>query len=91
ASTLLFKLIPYITATLFLAGVAQALYLRKTNPLKYETIGHVAMGEDGQGPVLDEEDPEPLRPIDLNDVRELENQHVTDAELEELEMEKEQS
>ncbi|WP_423182712.1 APC family permease [Arthrobacter sp. NyZ413] len=91
ASTLLFKLIPYITATLFLAGVAQALYLRKTNPLKYETIGHVAMGEDGQGPVLDEEDPEPLRPIHLNDVRELENQHVTDAELEELEMEKEQS
>jgi len=91
ASSLLFKLIPYITAGLFIAGAGLALYFRKTDPLKYETIGHVVLAEDGHGPVLDEEDPEPLHPIDLDDVRELERQHATgdlDLELDELERQK---
>ncbi len=43
ASSLLFKLIPYIAAALFITGASQALYLRKTNPLKYATIGHVVV------------------------------------------------
>lgn len=97
ASSLLFKLIPYIAAGLFIAGAGLALYLRKTDPLRYETIGYVVLAEDGHGPVLDEEDPEPLRPIDLETIRELERQHVKelglDDELElerKLELEKEQ-
>ncbi|MDJ0358541.1 APC family permease [Paenarthrobacter sp. PH39-S1] len=46
ASSLLFKLIPYIAAALFITGAGQALYLRKTNPLKYQTIGHVVLALD---------------------------------------------
>jgi amino acid transporter len=90
SSSLLFKLIPYIAAALFLTGAGLALYFRKTDPLKYETIGHVVLAEDGHGPVLDEEDPAPLHPIDLDDVRELEHQHNTanlDQELNTLEHE----
>ncbi|WP_427019145.1 APC family permease (plasmid) [Pseudarthrobacter sp. P1] len=100
ASSLLFKLIPYIAAGLFILGAGQALYLRKTNPLKYETIGHVVLADDGHGPVLDEEDPEPSTPIDLKLIRELELENASgrlglDDELElelakELELEKEQ-
>ncbi|MDN4646503.1 APC family permease, partial [Arthrobacter sp. PsM3] len=75
ASSLLFKLIPYIAGGLFIAGAGLALYLRKTNPLKYETIGYVVLAEDGHGPVLDEEDPEPMRPIDLERIRELERKN----------------
>ena len=52
-----------------------ALYLRKANPLKYETIGYVVLAEDGHGPVLDEEEPEPMRPIDLERIRELERKN----------------
>ncbi|AOT02973.1 APC family permease [Arthrobacter sp. U41] len=93
ASSLLFKLIPYIAAGLFIAGAGQALYLRKTNPLKYETIGHVVLAEDGHGPVLDEEDPEPMRPIDLERIRELERKNpLGELELsdeDELELERE--
>ena len=47
ASSLLFKLIPYISALLFLTGAGQALYLRKTNPLKYAAIGHAVVALDG--------------------------------------------
>ncbi len=43
APSLLFKLIPYIAAALFITGASQALYLRKTSPLKYATIGHVVV------------------------------------------------
>lgn len=43
ASSLLFKLIPYIAAALFITGAGQALYLRKTNPPKYAAIGHVVV------------------------------------------------
>ena len=46
ASSLLFKLIPYIAAALFLTGVGQALYLRKANPLKYAAIGHAVVALD---------------------------------------------
>lgn len=91
SSSLLFKLIPYIAGALFITGAGLALYFRKTDPLKYETIGHVVLAEDGHGPVLDEEDPAPLRPIDLDDVRDMERQHATgdlDLELDELEREK---
>ncbi|SDP84245.1 amino acid/polyamine/organocation transporter, APC superfamily (TC 2.A.3) [Arthrobacter sp. ok909] len=91
ASSLLFKLIPYIAAGLFIAGAALALYLRKTDPLRYETIGYVVLADDAHGPVLDEEDPEPLRPIDLETIRELERQQASGQlgrELDELELEK---
>jgi amino acid transporter len=98
ASSLLFKLIPYISAGLFVAGAGLALYLRKTNPLKYETIGHVVLADDGHGPVLDEEDPDLSTPIDLDLIRELELEHSSgqldledELELEKkLELEKEQ-
>ncbi|MCY0906691.1 APC family permease [Arthrobacter sp. H14-L1] len=82
ATSLLFKLIPYIAAALFITGAGQALYLRKTNPLKYETIGHVVLADDGHGPVLDEEDPEPMSPIDLDLIRELELKPQMDLEHE---------
>jgi amino acid transporter len=52
ASTLLFKLVPYISGGLFLWGAAQALYLRKVDPVKYETIGHVVLAEDAHAPVV---------------------------------------
>ncbi|MDQ6740648.1 MAG: hypothetical protein M3021_09885, partial [Actinomycetota bacterium] len=74
--------IPYIAAALFLTGAGQALYLRKTNPLKYETIGHVVLADDAHGPVLDEEDPEPMSPIDLDLIRELELKPQMDLEHE---------
>lgn len=91
ASSLLFKLIPYIAAALFLTGAGQALYLRKTNPLKYETIGHVVLANDGHGPVLDEEDPEPMPQINLELIREMELEHAPDdlGLVDELELEKE--
>lgn len=76
ASSLLFKLIPYIAAALFLSGAGLALYLRRTNPLKYETIGHVVLAADAHGPVLSEEDPEEMPPIDLELVRELELEYA---------------
>ncbi|MDQ6754309.1 MAG: hypothetical protein M3017_13115 [Actinomycetota bacterium] len=76
ASSLLFKLIPYIAAALFLGGAGLALYLRRTNPLKYETIGHVVLAADAHSPVLSEEDPEEMAPIDLELVRELELEYA---------------
>lgn len=94
ASSLLFKLIPYIAVGLFVAGAGLALYLRKANPLKYETIGYVVLAEDGHGPVLDEEEPEPMRPIDLERIRELERKNplgvleLTDEDELELERRK---
>ena len=100
ASSLLFKLIPYIAAALFITGAGQALYLRKTNPLKYETIGHVVLADDAHGPVLDEEDPEPMPAIDLELIRELEREPkcYLDLEIEleyaleeQLELDKEQA
>ncbi|KRE26861.1 amino acid permease [Mycobacterium sp. Soil538] len=53
AHTLLFKLIPYIAVTLFVAGAAVALYLRRTDPQKYQMIGRVVLAVDGTGPVYD--------------------------------------
>ncbi|MBT8163837.1 hypothetical protein, partial [Arthrobacter sp. GN70] len=82
-------LIPYITAGLFLAGVAQALYLRKTNPLKYETIGHVAMGEDGLGPRLDAVDITDLSPVELGVAKALGETHGKLTLHDELELERE--
>jgi amino acid transporter len=52
ASSLLFKLIPYISAGLFLWGAGQALYLRKNDPQKYQTIGHVALSDDAHADVI---------------------------------------
>lgn len=74
SESLLFKLIPYIAVTLFIGGASFALYLRKNNPMKYETIGRVALAEDGHGPVVDEEDPD-VPQVDLDLVRELETDH----------------
>lgn len=71
SESLLFKLIPYIATALFIGGAFFALYLRKNNRLKYETIGRVALAEDGHGPVVDEDDPV-LPQIDLDLVRDLE-------------------
>lgn len=71
SESLLFKLIPYIATALFIGGAVFALYLRKNNRLKYETIGRVALAEDGHGPVVDEEDPV-LPQIDLDLVRDFE-------------------
>jgi amino acid transporter len=53
AHSLLFKLIPYIAVTLFATGAAMALYLRRTNPEKYQMIGRVVLAVDGTGPVYD--------------------------------------
>lgn len=86
ATSLLFKLIPYIAAALFLTGAGQALYLKKTNPLKYETIGHVVLAEDAHGLVLSEEDPEPVPAIDFGLIRDLEREPKSDLDLE-LELE----
>ncbi|MEU0266779.1 APC family permease [Nocardioides sp. NPDC006303] len=56
ASSLLFKMVPYISAALFVWGAAQALYLRRSDPLKYETIGHVVLADDAHGAVVLDED-----------------------------------
>lgn len=53
ASSLLFKLIPYIAIALFVIGCTVALYLKKANPAKYQIIGRVVLATDGQGPVYD--------------------------------------
>jgi len=71
ASSLLFKLIPYISAGLFCFGAGQALYLRRTDPIKYDTIGHVVLADDGHAPVLIEDD-ESLPAMELEDVIDLE-------------------
>ena len=89
ASSLLFKLIPYIAAALFITGAAQALYLRRTNPVRYETIGHVAMADDGHGPVLDEQDETHLSPVELSVANELGRTHGKLTVRDELELERE--
>jgi amino acid transporter len=71
ASTLLFKLIPYISAGLFLWGAAQAIYLRKADPVKYETIGHVVLADDAHAPVM-VDDAETAAVDDLSDIVERE-------------------
>ncbi len=48
-----------------------SLYLRKTNPLKYDTIGHVVLADDAHAPVVIEDD-ESLSATDLDDVIALE-------------------
>ncbi|MGY1679986.1 APC family permease [Geodermatophilus sp. SYSU D01176] len=55
AESLLFRLIPYIAAGLFLAGAGCALYLRSRNPGKYAVIGRVVLASDGHGPTVDED------------------------------------
>lgn len=92
ASSLLFKLIPYIAAALFIAGAGQALYLRKTNPLKYETIGHAVVALDDRIDLDLEAEAEAEAELelkhDLEDQRELEKASG-ELELEdELELEK---
>lgn len=72
ASSLLFKLIPFISVGLFCFGAAQALYLRRVDPVKYDTIGHVVLAEDAHAPVVIEDD-ESLPALDLEDVVELED------------------
>jgi amino acid transporter len=87
ASTLLFKLIPYITVGLFIVGMGQALYLRKTNPIKYESIGHVVLADDAHGLVLDEQDVTHLSPVELGVVKALEETHGKLTLRDELELE----
>lgn len=53
AHSLLFKLIPYIAVALFVTGVVTALYLRRTDPAKYQMIGRVVLSVDSSGPVYD--------------------------------------
>ncbi|BBX85441.1 APC family permease [Mycolicibacterium aubagnense] len=53
ASSLLFKLIPYIAIVLFVIGCAVALYLKRADPAKYQLIGRVVLATDGHGPVYD--------------------------------------
>lgn len=89
ASSLLFKLIPYIAAVLFISGAGQALYLRRTNPVRYETIGHVAMADDGHGPVLDERDETRMSPVELSVANELGRTHGKLTLRDELELERE--
>jgi len=72
ATSLLFKLVPYISAALFIWGVAQALYLRRADPVKYATIGHVVLADDSHGAVVDDDDPNTVDP-DLANVIEQEN------------------
>lgn len=72
ASTLLFKMVPYISAALFLGGVAMALYLRRADPVKYATIGHVVLAEDAHAPVVEDDDPS-ISGVDLEDIVEREN------------------
>ena len=81
ASSLLFKLIPYIAIALFVGGGGLALYLRKTNPVKYETIGHVVLADDAHGPVLEEDDEE-VAQVDLDLVLEMETDPSRALELE---------
>ena len=71
SSSLLFKLIPYISIGLFLWGAGQALYLRKADPVKYDTIGHVVLADDAHAPVVVEDD-ESLPAEDLSEVIEKE-------------------
>jgi len=53
ASSLLFRLIPWIAAGLFLTGAGLALYLRRRDPAKYAIIGRVVLASDGHGPAYD--------------------------------------
>lgn len=53
ASSLLFKMIPYIAIALFSLGAGVALYLRRWNPRKYQIIGRVELAVDSHGPVYD--------------------------------------
>lgn len=71
ATSLLFKLVPFISAALFVWGAAQALYLRKADPVKYETIGHVVLADDSHAPVV-VGDSQAQRAVDLDDVVEQE-------------------
>ncbi|WP_427136118.1 APC family permease [Pseudarthrobacter sp. S9] len=89
ASSLLFKLIPYITAGLFIVGAGQALYLRKTNPIKYESIGHVVLADDAHGLLLDEQDVTHLSPVELSVAKALEETHGKLTLRDELELERE--
>ncbi len=47
ASTVLFKLIPWIVLATFIAGIAFALYLRANNPRRYAAIGRIVFDEQG--------------------------------------------
>jgi hypothetical protein len=61
ASSLLFKLIPYVAVALFAFGCSQALYLRRADPERYDTIGHVVLATDLHAVVVvgdDDSDPE---------------------------------
>ncbi|MFA5608101.1 MAG: APC family permease, partial [Leucobacter sp.] len=78
ASSLLFKLVPYISGGLFVWGVAQALYLRKRDPVKYETIGHVVLAEDSHAPVV-VDDQEAGEAGDLAEIVEHEGWHGTSS------------
>lgn len=73
ASSLLFKMIPYISVGLFVWGAAQALYLRTRDPIKYDTIGHVVLADDAHADVVVEDD-ESLPATDIDDVVALEDQ-----------------
>jgi amino acid transporter len=43
ASTLFFKLIPWIVASVFLAGIISAFYLRSKSPERYRAIGQIVL------------------------------------------------
>lgn len=66
STSLLFKLIPYISVSLFLWGAGQAIYLKRTDRAKYDTIGHVALADDSHGVVIIEDD-EAHPAVDLSD------------------------
>jgi amino acid transporter len=55
ASSLLFRLIPWIAVGLFVSGAGLALFLRRRDPAKYAIIGRVVLASDGQGPAYDVE------------------------------------
>lgn len=78
ASSLLFKLVPYISGGLFIWGLAQAVYLRKRDPVKYETIGHVVLAEDSHAPVVID-DQEAGAAGDLTEIVERESGHAPSA------------
>ncbi len=69
-------------------GAGQALYLRKTNPVKYETIGHVVLADD-HGLVLDEEDVTHLSPVELGVAKALQETRGKLTLSDELELERE--